>query len=41
MKIKFHSNENIEWYYMQLALNLDSNLIQFNSNTLNGILKLN
>ncbi len=30
VKIKFYSNENIEWYCMQLELNLNSNSIQFN-----------
>jgi hypothetical protein len=36
VKIKFHLNENIEWYYMQFDLKFHSlqlrfNLIQFNS----------
>jgi hypothetical protein len=40
METKFHLNEHIEWYYVQLELN--SNLIDFKFNgielnTLNGI----
>jgi hypothetical protein len=37
VKIKFHLNENIEWYYMQFDLKFYSLQLRFNSIQFNSI----
>ncbi len=37
MKIKFHLNENNEWHFFSIELKFNPNVIELDSNTLNGI----
>jgi hypothetical protein len=37
VKIKFHLNENNEWHFFSIELKFNPNVIELDSNTLNGI----